>query len=764
MSSQQLGKQPSTALNPQRIVFVVDIRGWAFDTVATSMRGRLAPLLEVCEIVYWQDFDDPFSLIRHINEINPDLVHFFFREHLDLILKTTAKDSGHFRTFCQRAVTTHVPDYLYSASFELASRVDMFHFVDGYFTTCRDLYELYAADPLVPVPHDVIFDWPEITPQKNTSSKASTTRLRVLWSGNSRWGEYAGYVDYKGLETIIRPALRRVQEKSLHIDFTCFDSAQKKVPHSRILEALKETDILLIASEKEGTPLSLIEAMAMGCAVISTKVGITEDVLPQIQKPFICERHPDAFSSALLELHRNRDKLNSIKQANLVAYDTHFGNSSELMTKWVTFLNKSHARYQNNTARKRALAKDVAGSKSRRALVTALRAGVRVAKPLGLVQALNNITPKFAGIYHRVIHEGYQSGKPDYERIGGYYEQAVGLWPKDKPIAVYAPMWKGVAASTEALFGRHVLRYPYFDTEFPEVKTHSYLERLAELLVRKCTSPLVYSGGSLIHHGLATRVRELDPERRQLFLWHGSPAQWVDAAQRAHFMMWQAAYEDGVINGIGTIKPNLHRTLQKVGIEARDIMNPIPELVKPLITRRSSSDSIHIGLFSAVSSWYKNPYPQLLSLAGNKVVELSTNLSKEDTSQVQLGVRAIHRYPHMPRSKFLNILSQQDLTLYVTNTECSPMIALESWALGVPCIVGPAGDVYSNVSDKLAEFLVEPLVDNPTAIADRIELVLQRREEIVEILVSSQRAYQLEFNKKLDSFLQFVSSTQEPRR
>lgn len=82
------------------------------------------------------------------------------------------------------------------------------------------------------------------------------------------------------------------------------------------------------------------------------------------------------------------------------------------------------------------------------------------------------------------------------------------------------------------------------------------------------------------------------------------------------------------------------------------------------------------------------------------------------------------------------------------------MTALESWALGVPCIVGPAGDVYSAVSERLGELLVEPKVDNPTAIAARIDLVLAHRDEIVSLLSQHRANYNALFRQKMDGLLQ----------
>lgn len=746
-------------LKPRKIAFIVDIRGWAFDSIACAMRTRLSPLLDSCEVIYWEDFDDPNALVKQINAKKLDLVHFFFREHLDLILMTVAGPGKAFTEFCQHAFTTHIPDYLYSSSFELAARMQMFDFVDGYFTTCKDLYDLYSDSPLIRSADDVIFDWPALEALPAMPSKNHGQGMRLLWSGNSKWGEFAGHVDYKGLNNIIKPAIEAVRARFPDIEFICIDSAENKVPHAEVMRELERADVLLIASEKEGTPLTLIEAMSRGCAIVTTNVGIACEVLPASQNELICSRNPDAFVQVLTDLCLNSEKLKKIQEENWAAYIEQFGPRSLLLNKWVDFFNLAYQRHQTHGLQyKQAMAGKLKGSLQRRMLVISLRSGVRAAKRFGMIDALNKTSPRFAAIYHGVLHGGSQQGAPDYERIGTAYDQILNTWKKGQPLVVYAPMWKGVAASTEVLFGASVLRFPYFDSEFPEVDRHSYLESLAQKLASGPGTPIIYSGGSLIHLALAKVVHTLNPQKRQLFMWHGSPAQWLDKGQAAHFHMWHKAYVTGIIQGMVTVKPGLHDTLRQMGIAAWDVFNPIPTLSIPAHRNRHMDDTIRVGLFSAISSWYKNPHVQLLSLAGRRNVLLSTNISEEEIKNIDLGIKEIKHHHHMPRANFLQLIAQQDLNLYVTNTECSPMTALESWALGVPCIVGPAGDVYSETCPRLGEFLVEPKVDNPTAIAARIDQVLENREEIVALLSEHREHYNIRFRKKMDTLLEELNS------
>jgi hypothetical protein len=77
----------------------------------------------------------------------------------------------------------------------------------------------------------------------------------------------------------------------------------------------------------------------------------------------------------------------------------------------------------------------------------------------------------------------------------------------------------------------------------------------------------------------------------------------------------------------------------------------------------------------------------------------------------------------------MNAMTNTNITLYITNTECSPMIALESLSLGIPCLVGPTSGLFDE--DKfLNEMLTVNQVDNPIAISTAIERLIDNYDEV----------------------------------
>lgn len=366
--------------------------------------------------------------------------------------------------------------------------------------------------------------------------------------------------------------------------------------------------------------------------------------------------------------------------------------------------------------------------------LSAVRWTGRVINKLGMVDVLKQISPKFASTYHRLIHGSHRDHNIDYSLIESFYKSKISTMKMSNPIVIGSPMWKGVAASTQAVFPEYYLRYPFTDHEYPEVEDHFYLNRMSELLAQSPAEVIIYSGGSLIHKELARLVKILSPSKRQYFMWHGSPAQWVDSGQLRFFSMWRSEYDNNVIDGIICLKRNLEETLNQMGIRAFYLMNPVPVIDDTRLPGDLSPENINVGLFSSISSWAKNPFPQLLSVSGFDNILLTTNIAKNDVELAFPKLERVQYIHHMDRQDFISVLKKQDINLYVTNTECSPMIALESWACLIPCIVGPAGDVYSTVDEKLGAYLVEKNVDNPSLIAERIKKVIENYDEIVHLL------------------------------
>jgi len=79
---------------------------------------------------------------------------------------------------------------------------------------------------------------------------------------------------------------------------------------------LKSTDILILPSYREGLPISILEAMATSCAVITTPVGAIPEILTNDNAIMVQPRNSSQLASAMEFLFTHSDTLQNMKKQN----------------------------------------------------------------------------------------------------------------------------------------------------------------------------------------------------------------------------------------------------------------------------------------------------------------------------------------------------------------------------------------------------------------------------------------------------------------
>lgn len=722
------------------IVLVVDNLDWAFGKVAQNIKQRMQPAN--VEIICTSRYRTIKKFLDDLKKITTkeSIIHFFWRDYLLECLNFVKLFPKYKRIFLNNKITTHIPDHLFietdSDSYE--KRVGLMKFVDGYFVTSKKLYDLYAKDHAFDAPFGIIYDNPAIKIQSESIAEAKE-KIKVVWIGNSRWGEYLGHLDYKGLNSVVLPALKKFADSGNELIYKEFDSSKEKNTHGVILDYLKDADILLVSSLAEGTPLPLLEAMAQGCAIITSDVGIASEIFSEEQQEFIVARNAEAFAEALIKLDTNRSLLENIKITNKATYFKKFVESDEIALQWKTFF--EYVTDKNNLTYKSEFLKQKETVFSDRLLSVALYHAGQFAIKTNMLEVLKK-SKIVRGLYYKSI--GRLSSDSNYSELETFYTESIA---GQKIIALYSPYWSGVATSTASFFKESSLPFPYYKTEFPQVNEHNFLERLSELLAESSElKSVVMSGGTMLQMQLAKMLKQKNKAIKIFFGWHGSPAQWVDTAQYKTFDDWLRLYKEDTIDGVVSFKPQLSNTLEQFDIKSYSVSNYIiePSVINTLSA--PAEEHYTIGLFAAMFSWYKNPFPQLLAIGSIPGCELVTNLTLDQGIKwVTDKIKLIELNGNLNNKEFVQMLSKLHVVSYVTNTECSPMIALESVSVGTPCIVGPAGNIYKG-NAKLEHYLVEPEVDNPTAIKNRLILIRENYQE-VKLLLST---FAERYNANLD--------------
>jgi len=304
------------------------------------------------------------------------------------------------------------------------------------------------------------------------------------------------------------------------------------------------------------------------------------------------------------------------------------------------------------------------------------------------------------------------------------YERLCAGFDSSRPIALHVPRWHGVAASTRALFDQ-VLPVPEGPQDHPDDITEADIVEYAEILVATGCRHFVISGGDLFNLKIVEKVQQMAPETRFDQLWHSNFLQMGEPHDWNLLRHWLNALEEGTITRIGVVKEGLERWFARLGLDAVFIPNVVP--FEPAEVRPTTvQDTVGIWL-SGSSSYRKLPHAALLALRMVPEVALMGSgldpYSLQMINDLQLPFRQVSPQP-LPHAQLMRRMRQTGLTLYVTMSECSPMVPLESFALGVPCLVGPSSHLFRR-SPVLSEALVVQHPQSPGEIAAKMRAALQ---------------------------------------
>lgn len=242
----------------------------------------------------------------------------------------------------------------------------------------------------------------------------------------------------------------------------------------------------------------------------------------------------------------------------------------------------------------------------------------------------------------------------------------------------------------------------------------------------------VISGGDLFNLRLIEAVLALASETRFDQLWHSNFLQMGEPHDWNLLRHWLSALRDGTITRIGVVKEGLERWFAGIGLDAVFIPNIVAFDTEN--TRPTQVDNM-VGIWlSGSSSYRKLPHAALLALHMLPNVALvGSGLDRHSLSMVhdlELPFRRLSADP-LPHAQMIRQMGQTGLTLYVTVSECSPMVPLESFSLGVPCLVGPSSHLFRR-HETLREALVVTHPHSPTEIAEKIRWALDNRATLFD--------------------------------
>jgi len=281
-------------MKTRRVLLIADVEGWAYDIIAKSIANRFRKYL--AEIVYFRDLIDGKVTV---NTEEYDVIFAFFwydmflRGNLLGSLDSTkvCVDVQSHNSWMKRQIkVSEVEEILKQFSaIGFSSKKLMRKFPDLDFK----FYTPSGFDPIRFRP----------SPMPRYDGK-----LKICWAGDpesSHHGDVKGYYEY------ILPAIERFNDVEL-----ITASKQNRIPHNQMGSFYSQGHIYLNFSSSEGTPMPLLESMACGRAVITTNVGISEEVVNS-ENGWIVPRKIDDLVSAIED---SKNKLSQLQEMGLRAF------------------------------------------------------------------------------------------------------------------------------------------------------------------------------------------------------------------------------------------------------------------------------------------------------------------------------------------------------------------------------------------------------------------------------------------------------------
>lgn len=118
------------------------------------------------------------------------------------------------------------------------------------------------------------------------------------------------------LEEDFWATVRPAAEKAGNVRF------EHETAHSEILKFFEAADIVVCSSRDDPSPVVVLEAMGLGKAIVSTRVGAMPEIIEEGVSGLIVEKEsPAGLASALVRLHGDRELLRRLGQGAKATFD-----------------------------------------------------------------------------------------------------------------------------------------------------------------------------------------------------------------------------------------------------------------------------------------------------------------------------------------------------------------------------------------------------------------------------------------------------------
>lgn len=205
------------------------------------------------------------------------------------------------------------------------------------------------------------------------------------------------------------------------------------------------------------------------------------------------------------------------------------------------------------------------------------------------------------------------------------------------------------------------------------------MKKVARLILKKDIKQVIFSAMCVGWKDLAYYLKRENPDMLIKVFWHGSLSQVSEPYGWARNKELINMAKDGVLTTFGICKESLVEFYKSLGINVKLITNNVNLNSKYNLKK---SNNIRIGIYSSSKdNWLKNLFTQIAasSLIKNATVDIVPMDSEIISIASSLGLQVTGVDKLIPREELLKRMRVNSINLYVTFSECAPMLPIESF-------------------------------------------------------------------------------------
>lgn len=312
-------------------------------------------------------------------------------------------------------------------------------------------------------------------------------------------------------------------------------------------------------------------------------------------------------------------------------------------------------------------------------------------------------------------------------------------------IVIHNKEWLGVTSATKELFDNTV--------DCGELYRKQDIKKIGKKIVDSNIKQVIFSSFAIGDYELVKYLKKKNKNIKIKTYWHGSHSQVLDSYGWDRNLEIIELHKKNKIDVMASCKESLHNFYKHQGYNAVFLTNKVDTEVKP--AKEEQREEIKIGLYAAkCDDWRKNMFAQMASVAliENAVLDMvPLNDTAKEFAEI-IGLKIVGETKPIAREELIERMSKNDLNLYVTCSECAPMLPLESFEMNVPCITGNNHHYFKNTS--LEKYLAVMNENNPLEIKEKIEECIKNKEKVIKLYKDFNEKNRKESKKQIKEFIE----------